>query len=95
MLGNWSTTNNQAASNRARRETLLKIDFRVQGVAHNAVLEGQRRATKIEDLVHTFGTQFRTEFVVTDLSKTNKFNTFLEEFAKIIQKIGENSNYLK
>ena len=32
MPGRWSTTNNQAASNRVRRETSSKFDLRVPGV---------------------------------------------------------------
>ena len=49
---------------------LFKIDLRVQGVPQNAVPEDQGRVTKIRDLVKTLSTEYRTESVTADLSKT-------------------------
>ena len=63
---------------------LFKMDLRVQGV-----LQDQGRATKIQDLVHTFRTQSRTESVIADLSETGEFNTFSEESQKTIPKLGK------
>ena len=68
---------------------LFKTDLRVQGVPQNAVLEDQGRVTRIQDLVHTVRTQYRTESVIVDLSETAEFNTFSENSKKTIPKFGE------
>ena len=67
----------------------IKIDLLVQGIQQNAVLENQGRVTKIQDLVYTLKTQYRTEYVIADLSKTGVFNTFSEEPKKTFQKLGK------
>ena len=67
----------------------IKIELLVQGIQQNAVLENQGRVTKIQDLVHTLKTQYRTESVIADLSKTGVFNTFSEEPKKTFQKLGK------
>ena len=63
---------------------LFKIDRRVQGDPQNAAFEGQGRTTKAQDLVKTLRTEYRTESVVADFSKTGEFNRFSEEFHKTV-----------
>ena len=67
---------------------LFKINLRVQGVPQSAGLEDQGRLTKIRDLVKTLRTEYRTESVIADLSKTREFNRFSEAFKKTA-KIGK------
>ena len=57
-------------------------------------LKNQGRVTKIQDLVHTLKTQYRTESVIADLSKTGVFNAFSEEPKKRPSKNWRKSNHL-
>ena len=41
---------------------------------------------RIQDLVNTLRTQYRTESVIADLSKTREFNTFSQESRRTIKK---------
>ena len=72
---------------------LFKIDLHVQEVPKNAVLEDQGRMTKIQNLVNTLRTQYRTESVIANFCLTGKFNRFTEETPKT-SKIAERSNCL-
>ena len=65
----------------------FKIDLRVQGVPLNPVLEDQGRANMIRNLAHTLRTQSKTESMITDLQKTDVFNTFSEESTRTIQNL--------
>ena len=91
----WQVQHDKQSSNEqscAERD-LFKIDLRVQGVPQNAVLEDQGRAPKIQDVVHTLRTQYRTESVITDLNKTNSVRSVRNP--KRPSKTWERSNFLK
>ena len=68
----WQVEHGKQSSseNSCAEGDLFKTDLRVQGVPQNAVLEDQGRVTRIQDLVHTVRTQYRTESVIADLSET-------------------------
>ena len=55
----------------------------------NAVLEDQGRMTKNQEMVDKLSTEYRTESVIADFSKTGEFNRFSEESKKRLQKIGK------
>ena len=58
------------------------IDFRVQGVPYKAVLEDQGRTNRTQKLAHTLKYFSRMEALITDLQKTDVFNTVSEESKK-------------
>ena len=84
----WKVEHDKQSSSEqsCAEEDLFKIDLRVQGVPPTAVLEDQVRVTKIQDLVHTLKTQYRTVSVIAILGKTGENNTFSEESEKTITK---------
>ena len=73
----------QSSSERSPgEENLFIIDLRVQRVPQTAVLEHQGRTTMIRELVETTRTEYQTESVIADLSKTREFNRFSEASKK-------------
>ena len=68
-----SKAHNQAAGDR---------HLRIQGIPQDAVLEDQGRMTKIRELVKTLRTEYRTESVIADMSKTGELNRFSEDSKK-------------
>ena len=48
----------------------------------NAVLEDQGRMTKNQEMVDKLSTEYPTESVIADFSKTGEFNRFSEESKK-------------
>ena len=89
-LGKYSTikkcSNNQAPRNRVRTtQNRLPSARRPQ----KAVFEDRGRTSMIQNLAHTLRTQSRTESMITDLQKTDVFNTFSEESKRTIQSLGE------
>ena len=81
----------------AEQENQFKIDFRVQGVPHIAVLVDQGRTSRIQELAHTPNTHSRTEALITDLQKTDVFNPFSQESKRTIHNLGKScySNWVK
>ena len=70
-------------------EERCKIDLRVQGVPHKAVLKDEDRTRRMRTLAHTPKSQSRTKALTTDLEKTDTFNQFTEESKKIIHNLGK------
>ena len=70
-------------------EERFKIDLRVQGVPHEAVLEDEDRTRRIRKLAHSLRSHSRTNAMNTDLRKTDASNPFSEESKKIIPNSGE------
>ena len=56
------------------------VELRIQRTPQDAVREDQGRMTKKnQDLLDKLRTEYRTESVIADLSKTREFNRFNEE----------------
>ena len=67
-------------------EERFKIDVRVQGVPHKAVLE--ERTRRIRKVAHALKRQSKANALMTDLQKTDTFNPLREEFKKINHNLG-------
>ena len=72
----------------AEEEHEYEVDFRIEGIPQDAVVEDQERMTKIQEKVDKLRTGYHTKSIIEDVGKTGKSTRFSEESSRTIPELG-------